>query len=164
MRSNQRNWIAWLSRLGSGLALLVTLSCTTAYGQQEMVSTRPEPGPQQPPAENWFNVDTPGRSALARPDSFLPYGPPPAGICCPGCKDNCLFVRVLAWATYCPKYRVCSVAQCCNSCQFKGAHPAFYLFFLNPKCVSGSGLHATFTNDCYRGCKDCAAGATCGQP
>jgi hypothetical protein len=140
---------------------LVTLS--SAVGQQEMVSTTPEPGPLQPPANNWFNVDTPGRAALATPQALMQYGPRPEGVCCPGCKNQHIICRIFEWATYCPKYRVCSVAQCCNSCQYKGVVP-YYLFMLNPKCTEGSGLHATVPNQCYRGCKDCAAGATCGQP
>lgn len=159
---------AWMPRwpgARQGLTLLMALAVVhlvafhaTAVAQQtEIVRTTPEPPPQQPPENNWFNASTPGVAALARPDSFLPYGPPPDGCCCPGRKNGPLICRVFAWATYCPKERVCSVAQCCNSCQYKGVIP-LYPFFLNPKCVEGSGLHRTVPNECYRGCQDCAAG------
>ena len=152
-----------------GLALLLALfAChllnfSAAEAQQETVSATPEAGPQQPPENNWFNVSTPGVAALARPDSFLPYGPPPDGCCCPGRKSGSCLHRVIAWATYCPKYRVCSCTSCCNSCQYKGVVP-IYLFFLNPKCVEGSGLHRTVPNECYRGCANCAAGPESGHP
>lgn len=158
------NGTARFSEMARGLALLVALfaghlfTLSAAMAQQEAVSATPEPGPQQPPANNWFNVSTPGVAALARPDSFLPYGPPPDGVCCPGNKSGSCIHRLIAWATYYPKNRVCSCTECCNSCQYKGVVP-LYLFFLNPKCVAGSGLHRTVPNECYRGCANCAAGA-----
>lgn len=136
---------------------LVAFQAAAIAQQTETVKTTPEPGPQQPPLDNWFKASTPGVSALAKPDSFLPYGPPPDGCCCPGKKSGPLICRIFAWATYCPKERVCSCTQCCNSCQYKGVIP-LYPFFLNPKCVEGSGLHRTVPNECYRGCQDCAAG------
>ncbi|HTU21339.1 MAG TPA: hypothetical protein VMG10_25015 [Gemmataceae bacterium] len=163
MRSNSTNTRARFPEITRGLALLVALtSChlvtlSDALAQQEAVSTAPEPGPIQPPANNWFNVSTPGTAALARPDSFIQYGPRPDGVCCPGCKCQSCIHRLIGWATYCPKYRVCSCTQCCNSCQYKGVVPV-YLFFLNPKCSEGSGLHRTFVPECYRGCQSCAAG------
>jgi hypothetical protein len=137
-------------------ALLLALSAVAADQRQEAVKTAPEPAPQQPPPNNWFSVRTPGVGALARPDSFLQYGPPPAGACCPGRRCGHYFHRILAWATYFPKYRACSCCQCCNSCQYKGVEP-LYLYFLNPKCIEASGVQATYANDCYRGCKSCAA-------
>ena len=152
-----------------GLALLVALfachlmSLSAAMAQQDMENTAPEPLPQQPPENNWFNVSTPGVAALARPDSFLQYGPPPGGVCCPGNKSGSCIHRLIAWATYCPKNRTCSCTACCNSCQYKGVVP-LYPFFLNPKCVAGSGLHRTFPNECYRGCASCAAGTANGHP
>jgi hypothetical protein len=148
---------------------LVTLSSSASAQQRELVSTAPEPTPQQPPANNWFNVDTPGVAALARPASLIQYGPGPGGGradgCCHDCHpQGCLLKKILLWATYCPKERVCcSNSFCCNSCQYKGVVP-FYLFYLNPHCVEGTGLHATFTQPCYRGCNGCAAAGTCGQP
>lgn len=149
-------WI-WFSPC---LILLVALSSATAQDRrQEAVRTAPEPAPQQPPANNWFGFSSPGVGALARPNSFLPYGPRPAGVCCPGCKSGSCIHRLIEWATYCPKYRACSCCQCCNSCQYKGVVP-LYRFFLNPPCLEGSGLHVTFNNECYRGSKDCT---TCGH-
>jgi hypothetical protein len=141
-------------------ALLLALSVAAADQRQEAVKTAPEPAPQQPPPNNWFNVSSPGTRALARPDSFLQYGPPPEGVCCPGRRCGHYLHRILAWATYFPKYRACSCCQWCNSCQYKGVVP-LYTFFLNPKCSEGSGVQATFANECYRGCKTCAA---CGHP
>ena len=164
MRSDRINPLATFSATTGGVALLVALSAchlltpAVAMAQQEAVSAAPEPGPQQPPENNWFNVSTPGVAALAKPDSFLPYGPPPDGACCPGRKSGSCIHRLIDWATYCPKNRVCSCTSCCNSCQYKGVVP-IYLFFLNPKCVEGSGLHRTFPNECYRGCQGCAAAA-----
>lgn len=155
-----------------GLALLVPLcfchllafSDPAAAQQQEAVRSAPEPAPRQPPANNWFNVSTPGRAALARPDSFLPYGPPPSGVCCPGRKSGSCLRRLIAWAVYCPKYRVCSCTSCCNSCQYKGIVPLYLYFLTNPNtCVEGSNLHATVPNTCYRGSKSCAAGPACGH-
>jgi hypothetical protein len=137
---------------------------TTIAQYQEAVKTAPEPAPQQPPQDNWYNASTPGVRALARPGSFPEYGPPPGGVCCPGKKNGHLCKRLLAWATYCPKERVCNCCQCCNSCQYKGAYVPPYLFFLNPKCYEGSGLRQTFNNDCYRGCKSCADGGQVGHP
>ena len=96
----------------------------------------------QPPANNWYNVDTPGRAALARPDYFLPYGPGPSGSradgCCHDCHPQGCFLKTLVvWATYCPKERVCgSSSFCCNRCTYKGVVPLYY-FFLNPKCLEG---------------------------
>lgn len=129
----------------------------------EFVISTPEPGPQQPPANNWFNVSTPGVAALAKPGSFAPYEPPPAGVCCPGEKHGCFARRLLAWATYCPKQRVCSCTSCCNSCRYKGVMP-LYPIFLNPKCFCGSGQHQTVPNTCYRGCQNCAACQAGGHP
>lgn len=134
--------------------LLLALSAVAADTRQEAVKTAPEPAPQQPPPNNWLNARTPGTRALARPDSFLPFGPRPEGVCCPGCKKGHILCRLLEWATYCPKYRVCVCTECCNSCQYKGVLP-IYTFFLNPQCIEGSGLHSTFANECYRGCSDC---------
>jgi len=140
--------------------LLVALSALAADTRQEAVKTAPEPAPQQPPPNNWLNAITPGRGALARPDSFLQYGPRPEGVCCPSCKKGHFFLRLLEWATYCPKYRVCVCTECCNSCQYKGVQP-LYPFFLNPKCLEGSGKQATYANDCYRAGTGCAS---CGHP
>jgi hypothetical protein len=137
-------------------ALILALSVVAAEQRQEAVKTAPEPPPQQPPPNNWFNVSTPGVRALARPDSFLQYGLPPDGACCPGRRCGRYLRRIVAWATYFPKYRACSCCQWCNSCQYKGVAP-LYLYFLNPKCSEGSGNQATFTNECYRGCKSCPA-------
>lgn len=139
------------------LALLIALSAAAADSRQEAVKTAPEPAPQQPPPNNWFKVRTPGVFALARPDSFLQYGPVPDNVCCPGRRNGHYLHQILAWATYVPKYRICSWTQCCNSCQYKGVAP-LYMFFLNPKCFEASPLHATFANECYRGSKDCACG------
>ena len=163
MRRDRMNPRARFPRVVRGLALLVALplchllSGAAAVAQQEAVNVAPEPGPMQPPANNWFNVSTPGVAALAKPDSFLQYDPPPNGVCCPGKKSSRYICRLFAWATYYPKYRVCSCTSCCNSCQYKGVAP-LYLYFLNPKCVAGSGLRRTFTPECYRGCQNCAAG------
>jgi hypothetical protein len=166
------NAMARFPMVGRGLALLVALpvclcagfdAAVTAQQLEEAVKTAPEPPPQQPPANNWFNVSTPGIAALAKPDSFLQFAPPPNGVCCPGQKSGCFLRRVAAWATYCPKYRVCSCTSCCNSCQYKGVE-SYYLYFLNPKCVVGSGLRQTFGNECYRGCQSCAAGPAGGHP
>lgn len=173
MKSHRLDRLAKLHGVVRGLVLVIALpAChlvawhgrASAQQNLETVRTAPEPAPQQPPENNWFNVSTPGVAALARPDSFLPYGPPPnGGCCCPGRKSGCCIGRILAWATYCPKERVCSCTACCNSCQYKGVLP-IYPFFLNPKCVEGSGLHKTVPNECYRGCQDCAAGAAGGHP
>ncbi|MGH7172241.1 MAG: hypothetical protein ACRELG_18345 [Gemmataceae bacterium] len=163
MRTDGKNPMVSFSGVAHGLALLIGLSSchfitvSPVAAQQDMVSTAPEPPPRQPPVNNWFNVDTPGTAALARPDSFLPYGPPPDGVCCPGNKSGSCIRRLIAWATYHPKIRVCSCTSCCNSCQYKGFAP-LYLTFLNPKCVAGSNLHRTFANECYRGCANCAGG------
>lgn len=154
--------LPWIARC---FALLVTLfpyhlvalsSATAADQRQEAVRTAPEPAPQQPPPNNWFGFSSPGIGALARPDSFLPYGPRPEGVCCPGCKSGSCLHRLLAWATYFPKYRACSCCQYCNSCQYKGVLP-LYTLFLNPPCIEGSGKHVTFTHPCYRVGQDCAA-------
>ena len=142
---------------------LIALSTAIAQ-QQEAVKTAPEPAPQQPPLNNWFNVSTPGVRALARPGSFPEYAPPPDGLCCPGCKHGSLCHRLLEWATYCPKERVCTCCSCCNSCQYKGAFVPPYLFFLNPPCYEGSGLRQTFTHECYRGTKCCGDGAPASHP
>jgi hypothetical protein len=144
------------NRVVRSLGLLIVLLTAAADPRQEAVKTAPEPAPQQPPANNWFNVSTPGVRALAKPDSFLQYGPPPSGACCPGRRCGRYLRRILAWATYFPKQRTCSCMQWCNSCQYKGVVP-LYTFFLNPPCLEGSGVQATFTNGCYRGCKDSAA-------
>lgn len=153
---NQTVNFHWMTRC---LALFVALSAAAADTPLEAVKTAPEPAPQQPPPNNWFNVSTPGRSALANRNSFLQYGPPANNNCCPGRRCGHYLRRIIAWATYCPKYRVCSCTQWCNSCQYKGVVP-FYTFFLNPKCIEGSGVQATFPNQCYRGYKDCT---TCGH-
>lgn len=164
MRSNRRIRTARCHGMPCCLALLVSLSSwqllalSTATAQpQEAVKTAPEPAPQQPPLNNWFNVSTPGVRALAGPGSFPEYGPPPGGICCPCHKNGSLCHRLLEWATYCPKYRVCTCCSCCNSCQYKGAIVPPYLFFQNPPCYEGSGLRQTFMHECYRGCQGCAA-------
>lgn len=169
MNSNRRNRAAKCQTITSGLILLVSLSfwqliagSPAAAQQQEAVKTAPEPAPQQPPLDNWHNLSTPGVRALARPGSFPEYGPPPPGTCCPGHKSGCLLHRLLAWATYCPKYRVCSVGNWCNSCQYKGVIHR-YQFFLNPSCWEGTGLRQTFCNSCYRGSKDCANCAAAGH-
>jgi hypothetical protein len=153
MRPDVMNWTA------RSMALLLALSAVAADQRLEAVKTAPEPAPQQPPPNNWFNARTPGRSALAQPNSFLQYGPPTNDNCCPGRRCGHYCRRILAWATYCPKYHVCSCCECCNSCQYKGVVP-LYPFFLNPKCIEGSGVQATFANECYRGSVDCA---TCGH-
>ena len=140
-----------------------------AKAQQETVRTAPEPQRQRPPESNWFNADSPGVAALARPDSFLPYGAGPSGSradgCCQDCHpQGCCLKKLLIWATCCPKQRVgCTNSFCCNSCTYKGVVP-FYYFFLNPKCIEGTGLHSTFNHACYRGCNGCAAQGTCGKP
>src|SRR5579875_2804198 len=141
-------------------ALLLALSVAAADQRLEAVKTAPEPAPQQPPPNNWFNVSTPGTRALAKPDSFLQYGSPADSVCCPGKRCGHYLRRIVAWATYFPKQRVCSCLQWCNSCQYKGSAP-LYTFFLNPPCIEGSGLQATFAHECYRGSKACAAD---GQP
>jgi hypothetical protein len=145
--------------------MFVALSQAAAQQQLEAVRTAPEPAPQQPPLNNWFNASTPGVRALARPGSFIEFDRFPEPVCCPGKKNTSLCHRLLEWCTYCPKYRVCSCSECCNSCQYKGVvHP--YLFLLNPKCYEGSGLRQTFCNECYRGSKDCGCtdGASVGPP
>jgi hypothetical protein len=141
---------------------LVALSSATAQ-QQEAVKTAPEPSPQQPPLNNWFNVSTPGVRALVRPGSLPEYEPPSGCICCPGQQKGHFCRRLLAWVTYYPKERVCVCLSCCNSCQYHGVLP-LYSFFLNPKCYEGSGLRQTFQHECYRGCKDCANSAAVGPP
>jgi hypothetical protein len=151
------------------LTLLVGLSCcqfgaisSAVAQQQEAVKTAPEPAPQQPPLNNWYNVTTPGVRALARPGSFPEYGPYPGCISCPGHKNGSCIHRLIEWATYRPQNRVCACTSCCNSCQYKGViHP--YLFFLNPKCYPGTGLRETTCNQCYRGCKDCGNCAPAGH-
>src|SRR5262245_36590982 len=88
MTSDRRNRMA---SFGVAALMLMALSCTKASAQQQMqeaVKTAPEPAPQQPPANNWFNVSTPGVRALARPGSMPEYGPPPGGVCCPGKKNG----------------------------------------------------------------------------
>jgi hypothetical protein len=142
----------------------MALSSAKATAQQmEAVKTAPEPAPQQPPANNWFNVSTPGVRALAPPGSLVELGPPPGGVCCPGKKNGHFCRRLVAWASYFPKEHVIACTNCCNSCHYKGVeHP--YLFFLNPKCWEGSGVQKTFANECYRGCKSCADGGAAGHP
>ncbi len=149
-----------LQALTVAALLLLAVSAPAQDRRQEAVKTTPEPAPQQPPPNNWLNARTPGRGALAQPSSFLQYGPPANSNCCPGRRCGQYCKQILAWATYCPKYRVCACTQCCNSCQYKGVVP-LYPFFYNPKCIEGSGEHATFGNECYRGYKDCQ---TCGHP
>lgn len=173
MNLHRRDGLTKLHRISRCLTLFLTLpachlfafySTVTAQQSIEAVRTAPEPPPQQPPENNWFNVSTPGVGALAKPDSFLPFGPPTnGGCCCPGNKSGSCLCRIWAWATYCPKERVCSVKSCCNSCQYKGVLP-IYPFFLNPKCIEGSGLHTTFPNECYKGCQNCANGPAGGHP
>jgi hypothetical protein len=163
----------WIVR---SLILLVSLSAylfapwpSRVSAQQEAVSTAPEPAPRQAPAMNWVNVASPGVSALARPDSFLPYGSGPGGGqgggCCHDCHpQGCFLKKLWVWATYCPKERVgCITPLACGSCHYKGSVP-YYLFYLNPHCVEGTGLHSTYMHQCYRGCQGCAAAGTCGQP
>jgi hypothetical protein len=159
MRRDNRNWSFRNRSLTVAALMLAAVSAPAADTRLEAVKTAPEPAPQQPPPNNWFNVRTPGRSALAGPNSFLQYGPPPEGACCPGRRCGHCLHQILAWATYCPKYRVCVCTECCNSCQYKGVVP-LYPFFLNPKCIEASGVQATFANECYRGNKDCP---TCGH-
>jgi hypothetical protein len=160
MRRDGMNWSFRSRSLTVAALLLAAVAAPAADTRLEAVKTAPEPAPQQPPPNNWFRVRTPGRGALAGPNSFLPYGPPPEGACCAGRRCGHYLHQILEWATYCPKYRVCAWTQCCNSCQYKGVLP-LYTFFLNPKCIEGSGVQATFGNECYRGHKDCAA---CGHP
>lgn len=124
---------------------------------------RPEPSASAPqePSTNWTEVSTPGIRALAPPGAFSQYAPSGGVVGCQGCPGNksgsCLH-RLIAWATYCPKERVCSCLSCCNSCGYKGALP-IYLIPPVPKCVEGSGIHNTFPNPtCAHGCKGCAAG------
>lgn len=140
------------------LAILLGASASPLYAQVAQKTSPPETEPIQPPLNNWLSASSPGVTALATPASFLQYGPPPAGLCCPGCKNSSCIHRLIEWATYCPKERVWS--SCCNSCQYKGVLP-IYTIMMTPPCVCGSGLHATFTNQCYRGCNDCAAAAPC---
>ncbi|HEY7328429.1 MAG TPA: hypothetical protein VH592_12345 [Gemmataceae bacterium] len=153
MKPDVTNWTA------RTLALLLALSAVAADQRLEAVKTAPEPAPQQPPANNWFNARTPGRGALAQPNSFLQYGHSENDNCCPGRRCGHYLHRIVAWATYCPKYHVCACTQCCNSCQYKGVLPLYPIFY-NPKCIEGSGIQATFANECYRGNVDCA---TCGH-
>jgi hypothetical protein len=88
---------------------------------------------------------------------------PAPNAACAGCggqachPQGCIFRKLFVWATYCPKTRLGCCHKCCNSCQYKGVEPP-YLFFLNPKCIEGSGVSATFPNQCYRGCNGCAVG------
>src|SRR5579871_4360524 len=172
MKSDLRNRMAKLGERRIHRSLVVAalmflaLSSTKASAQQQLqeaVKTAPEPAPQQPPPNNWFNVSTPGVRALARPGSMPEYGPPPGGVCCPGKKNGHFCRRLLAWATYFPKEHVLACTNCCNSCQYKGVMKP-YLFFLNPKCYEGSGLRNTFPNECYRGCDGCACGAAADHP
>jgi hypothetical protein len=142
--------------LTTAALMLSVLPAAAVDLRQEAVKTAPEPAPPQPPPTNWFNVSTPGTRALAKPDSFLQYGPPADGTCCPGSRRGRYVRRLVAWATYFPKYRACSCTQGCNSCQYKGTLP-LYTFFLNPKCLEGSGVHATFAHECYRGGATCSA-------
>lgn len=90
-------------------------------------------------------------------------GAGPASGCCGHCpwdpKDGhcpCLR-RIVAWATYCPKERVCSLSGC-NSCGYKGVLPVHLLW--GRWCVNGCGMHATYPNPtCCHGCnKGCANG------
>ena len=166
MKSERRNRMA---RFGAATVMLFALFSTKATAEQweavlkAAVNTAPEPAPQQPPANNWFNVSTPGVRALAPPGSLIEYGSPPGGVCCPGKKNGHFCRRLLAWATYFPKEHVNSFTNCCNSCHYKGVEPP-YLVFLNPKCYEGSGLQKAFANECYRGCDSCAGGAAAGHP
>jgi hypothetical protein len=139
------------------LAILLGASTSLLHAQQAPKPTLPETAPQQPPMDNWLSVSTPGITALAKPESFLQYGPNPNCGCCPGKKSGSCVHRLIEWATYCPKERI-GCCHCCTSCQYKGVLP-YYQFFL--RCQEGSGLHATFTHPCYQGCKDCAAATPC---
>jgi hypothetical protein len=139
------------------LAILLSANTPLLHAQQALKPPIPETTPLQPPMDNWLSVSTPGVSALAKPDSFLQYGPNAACGCCPGNKSSSCIHRLIAWATYCPKERI-GCCHSCTSCQYKGVWP-FYQSFL--RCQDGSGLHATFTHQCYQGCKGCAADAPC---
>src|SRR5215831_435256 len=105
MKSDRGNRAANARGVTRCLALLLSLSAwqlfalsTCGAQQQEAVKTAPEPAPQQPPLNNWFNVSTPGVRALARPGSFPEYGPFPGGVCCPGKKNAPFCRRLLEWA------------------------------------------------------------------
>jgi hypothetical protein len=78
----------------------------------------------------------------------------PVGYCHDCHPHGCLAKKLLIWATYCPKYRVCSCCQWCNSCQYKGVRP-LHLLFQNPKCFEGCGVSPTFGHECYRNCHNC---------
>lgn len=93
-----------------------------------------------------------GQGAAAGAPGVVPGGA--AGCCGHNCHtQGCFLYKVWVWATYCPKERLGCCRGFCNSCQYKGALP-FYLFFLNPKCMEGSGVHPTFANECFRGCRE----------
>lgn len=147
------------------LAMAIGASASLLHAQTQTPNgTASGTAAPQEPSTNWPQVETPGVRALAQPGAFIHYAPPGGAGCCNGCPghktESCLH-RLIAWATYCPKERI-GCCHSCNSCHYKGVLP-IYLFMLNPKCVEGSGIHATFPNPpCTHGCKTCAAGAPCG--
>jgi hypothetical protein len=71
-----------------------------------------------------------------------PYAREPGGGCCNCPRTGSCWHRLLGWATYCPKERIGCCHGECNVCHYKGEVPV-YLFFLNPCCVEGSGIHPT---------------------
>ncbi len=146
------------------LSILVGASVSLLPAQEQTTPQLPSAAVESPVGA----APTSGDNSAA---SGVPAGAaaPAAGGGCAGCgghachPQGCFLRKLLIWATYCPKERICSFTNCCNSCQYKGVIP-LYPFFLNPPCVEGCGIHPTFTPQCYRGCKGCAAGAAPNHP
>jgi hypothetical protein len=137
------------------MTMVLTIGATPLWGQQT--------NPPQPPAfEATPGVGQPRVGGVEGTDRIPPnLGEGAAGLAggagCGGSAchpQGCLLRKLLVWATYYPKERVCSCTSCCNSCQYKSVYPP-YLMFLNPKCFEGSIQHGTVPNECYRGCKGC---------
>ncbi|MHB1422598.1 MAG: hypothetical protein ACYC3I_05270 [Gemmataceae bacterium] len=101
------------------------------------------------------NVDPTVNNTAVRGNVLAGPLPGPEG-CCHDCHPHgCFLKKLLIWSTYCPKERICSSCQWCNSCEYKGVKP-LHLFFQNPKCFEGNGASPTFANECYRNCNNCA--------
>jgi hypothetical protein len=154
--------------------LAVVLAAGTALCAAEPVmpgNAPKEPAAATTPATTAEATSAPNAAVPAVPATAhapLTYYAPGAGPAS-GCGHNCpwdhadghcpCLRRLIAWATYCPKERVCTLGGC-NSCGYKGVLP-IHVFF-GRYCVNGCGEHATYPNPtCCHGCKGgpgCASG------